>query len=117
MSAPSSSPLSLPAYDDGRTQLLLCLHGLLPITFRGASYNIPIAVWLTREYPQRPPIAYVVPTSDMLVRAGKYIDPSGKSEIEYVLNWQRKSEVCHHRAPVMLLVSQIVGLYLGSLGM
>ncbi|CAL1704833.1 unnamed protein product [Somion occarium] len=82
-------------YDDGRTQLLLCLHGLLPITYRGAPYNIPIAVWLTRDYPRHPPLAYVVPTSDMLVRAGKYLDISGKCEIEYIRNWERKSEGCN----------------------
>jgi len=83
----------LAAYDDGRTQLLLCIHGLLPITFNQASYNIPIAVWLTRQYPQHPPIVYVVPTKDMLVKAGKYVDLSGKCNIEYMQSWERKSEV------------------------
>ncbi|KAI0082701.1 UEV-domain-containing protein [Panus rudis PR-1116 ss-1] len=82
-------------YDDGRTQLLLCLHGLLPITYRGSPYNIPIAVWLTKDYPRQPPIAYVVPTTDMLVRPSKYIDVSGKCGIEYVRNWERKSEGCN----------------------
>ncbi|KZT11380.1 UEV-domain-containing protein [Laetiporus sulphureus 93-53] len=81
-------------YDDGRTQLLLCLHGLLPISFRGASYNIPIAVWLTREYPRQPPIAYVVPTSDMLVRASADVDVSGRCHIEYLYNWDKKCEGC-----------------------
>ncbi|TBU32410.1 UEV-domain-containing protein [Dichomitus squalens] len=81
-------------YDDGRTQLLLCLHGLLPINFRGASYNIPIAVWLPREYPRSPPIAYVVPTSDMLIRAGPDVDVSGRCSGQYVRNWERKSEGC-----------------------
>ncbi|KAI8998711.1 UEV-domain-containing protein [Trametes punicea] len=81
-------------YDDGRTQLLLCLHGLLPISFRGASYNIPIAVWVPREYPRNPPIAYVVPTSDMLVRAGPDMDTSGRCLIDYLRNWARKCEGC-----------------------
>ncbi|KAI0664890.1 UEV-domain-containing protein [Cubamyces menziesii] len=81
-------------YDDGRTQLLLCLHGLLPIVFRGASYNIPIAVWVPREYPRSPPIAYVVPTSDMLVRAGPDMETSGRCLIDYVRNWERKCEGC-----------------------
>ncbi|KAI0336448.1 UEV-domain-containing protein [Cubamyces sp. BRFM 1775] len=81
-------------YDDGRTQLLLCLHGLLPIVFRGASYNIPIAVWVPREYPRSPPIAYVVPTSDMLVRPGPDMDTSGRCLIDYVRNWERKCEGC-----------------------
>ncbi|KIJ69427.1 hypothetical protein HYDPIDRAFT_106038 [Hydnomerulius pinastri MD-312] len=82
-------------YDDGRTQLLLCVHGLLPISFRGASYNIPIAVWVTKEYPRHPPIAYVVPTQDMLIRPNKYVDVSGQCNIEYLQGWQRKSEACN----------------------
>ncbi|KAF8077983.1 UEV domain-containing protein [Lyophyllum atratum] len=82
-------------YDDGRTQLLLCIHGLLPISFRSASYNIPIAIWLTRGYPKEPPIAYVVPTINMLVKAGKYIDVSGRCDIEFLQHWARKSEGCN----------------------
>jgi ESCRT-I complex subunit TSG101 len=81
------------AYDDGRTQLLLCLHGVLPISFRGASYNIPIAVWVTKEYPRQPPIVYVVPTQDMLVRPSKHVDVSGQCKIEYIQHWEKKSEV------------------------
>ncbi|KAI0306370.1 UEV domain-containing protein [Multifurca ochricompacta] len=81
-------------YDDGRTQLLLCVHGLLPITYRQASYHIPIALWLTRQYPREPPLAFVVPTSDMLVRPSKSIDVSGLCRIEYILNWEKKYEGC-----------------------
>ncbi|KAM5535230.1 hypothetical protein V8D89_011166 [Ganoderma adspersum] len=81
-------------YDDGRTQLLLCIHGLLPIAFRGTAYNIPIATWLPRDYPRSPPIAFVVPTSDMLVRPSSEIDVSGRCSVQYVRNWERKSESC-----------------------
>ncbi|KAJ8520395.1 hypothetical protein ONZ45_g2779 [Pleurotus djamor] len=81
-------------FDDGRTQLLLCVHGLLPITFKSASYNIPIDLWITRDYPRHPPIVYVVPTSDMLVKPGKYIDVSGRCNLEYMQQWERKSEGC-----------------------
>ncbi|KAJ7109340.1 UEV domain-containing protein [Mycena epipterygia] len=92
---PSLRPKSdVYTYDDGRTQLLLCVHGLLPITFRAASYNIPIAVWLTRDYPREPPLPYVVPTADMLVKPGPHQDVSGRSTIDYVLQWARKSEGC-----------------------
>lgn len=82
------------AYDDGRTQLLLCVHGLLPISFRGATYNIPIALWIIRDYPRAPPIAYVVPTQEMLVRPSKFVDVSGRCSIDYLQRWGRKSEVC-----------------------
>ncbi|KAI1795953.1 UEV-domain-containing protein [Ganoderma leucocontextum] len=82
-------------YDDGRTQLLLCIHGLLPIAFRGTSYNIPIAIWLPRDYPRSTPIAYVVPTNDMLVRPSPEIDVSGRCSVQYIHNWERKSEGCN----------------------
>ncbi|KIM49155.1 hypothetical protein M413DRAFT_15322 [Hebeloma cylindrosporum] len=81
-------------FDDGRTQLLLCLHGLLPITFRNVSYNIPIALWVTRDYPRQSPIVYVVPTNDMIVKSGKYVDVSGRCNIEYIQHWDRKPEGC-----------------------
>lgn len=81
------------AFDDGREQLLLCLHGLIPITFRQSSYNIPIILWLTLNYPRDPPITYVVPTSDMLVKPSKDVDVSGRCQISYVKDWERKSEV------------------------
>lgn len=81
------------AYDDGRTQLLLCLHNVIPISFRGASYNIPVAIWIPRDHPAHPPIVYVVPTSDMLVKAGKFVDVSGRCDLEYMQRWERKSEV------------------------
>ena len=90
---PASPTRRLTAYDDGRTQLLLCLHGLLPIHYRQSAYHIPIAVWLPRDYPSLPPIAYVVPTSDMLVKPGKHMDVSGRASIAYLHDWARKSEV------------------------
>lgn len=89
-----SSSLPYPiAYDDGRTQLLLCVHGLLPIDYRQASYHIPIAIWITRQYPREPPLTFVVPTSDMLVKPSKHINVSGLCRIDYVLNWEKKYEV------------------------
>ncbi|KAJ6630765.1 UEV domain-containing protein [Mycena sp. CBHHK59/15] len=92
---PSLRPKSdVYTYDDGRTQLLLCLHGLLPIQFRNASYNIPVALWLTRDYPREPPLPYVVPTNDMLVKPGKHQDVSGRTNTDYQQQWGRKSEGC-----------------------
>ena len=45
------------------------------------------------EYPRQPPIAYVVPTSDMLVRPSPSVDVSGRCAIGYISNWARKHEV------------------------
>jgi len=113
---PSLSPLHALtalylAFDDGRSQLLLCVHGLLPITYRAASYNIPMAFWITRDYPRHPPISYVVPTNNILVRAGKHIDVSGRCNSEYIRNWERKDEVgCIHVQSHSLHTSRLKGL-------
>ncbi|KAI0302259.1 UEV domain-containing protein [Russula brevipes] len=90
-------------YDDGRSQLLLCIHGLLPIDYRQASYHIPISIWLTRQYPREPPLAFVVPTSDMLVRPSRSLDVSGLCRIDYVLDWERKYEGCDLRSLVQAM--------------
>ncbi|KZO95258.1 UEV-domain-containing protein [Calocera viscosa TUFC12733] len=84
-------------YDDGRSHHLLSLAGLLPIAYRGAAYNIPIALWIPFDYPNEPPMVYVVPTRDMVVKAGKELDPSGKWEGEYLKSWGRKGETCNIR--------------------
>ncbi|KAF5391288.1 hypothetical protein D9757_001922 [Collybiopsis confluens] len=68
-------------YDDGRTQLLLCLHGLLPINFRNSTYHIPVDIWLPFSYPRSPPIVYVVPAPGMLIKNSKYVDLSGRCDI------------------------------------
>ncbi|KAG9031409.1 hypothetical protein FRB95_002773 [Tulasnella sp. JGI-2019a] len=87
-------------FDDGREQLLLCIHGLIPITFRQSTYNIPVMLWLTLNYPRDPPITYVVPTSDMLVRPSQDVEISGKCQMAYLKDWERKSEGCTIKALV-----------------
>ncbi|KAJ3102821.1 hypothetical protein HDU97_000278 [Phlyctochytrium planicorne] len=66
------------AHDNGTSAVLLCLHGTIPITFRGVTYNIPIAVWVPFTYPLHPPMCYVTPTATMLVRMSKHVDLAGK---------------------------------------
>lgn len=72
---------------------LLCLHGLLPITFRGVAYNIPIACWIPLAYPKESPLAYVVPTGDMLVRSSASVEVSGLCQFDYLKQWVNKPEV------------------------
>ena len=90
------------AYDDGRTALLLTLGGTIPINFRGATYNIPIAYWIPHDYPKEPPIAYVVPNSSMLVRPSRNVDNSGLCKPEMLEAWSRKSEVREWQAGRLL---------------
>ncbi|KAJ3110731.1 hypothetical protein HDU96_006341, partial [Phlyctochytrium bullatum] len=78
--------------DNGTTAVLLCLHGTVPITFRGATYNIPVAVWLPFTYPQHPPMAFVTPTATMLVRMSKHVDLAGKVYHPMLALWHTKVE-------------------------
>jgi ESCRT-I complex subunit TSG101 len=88
------------AYDDGRTQLLLLLSGTIPINYRNATYNIPMDLWVPRLYPREPPIAYVRPTNDMLIRKSNNVDPSGRVGGTYLEVWQRKWEVSSDEAKI-----------------
>ncbi|KAK4689715.1 hypothetical protein P7C73_g386, partial [Tremellales sp. Uapishka_1] len=74
-------------FDSGHTALLLLLHGTLPIMFRGATYHIPVNVWLPLEYPRAAPMVYVVPTKEMGIRKGREVDPGGRVKGEVVDEW------------------------------
>ncbi|KAI9090083.1 UEV domain-containing protein [Phlyctochytrium arcticum] len=82
-------------HEDGRTVVLLCLHGTIPIKFRNVTYNIPIAIWVPYSYPSQPPICFVSPTTSMLVRASKHVDLSGKIYHPYLAYWHMNSEESH----------------------
>lgn len=75
------------ASNNGHTQLLLCLHGTIPITYRSIPYNIPVAFWIPKEYPKIAPIPYVKPTANMLIREGRHVDKSGMCYHQYRSNW------------------------------
>lgn len=88
------------AYNDGHTQLLLCVHGTVPITYRSIPYYIPVAFWIPSEYPRSPPMPYVKPTSNMLVREGKHVDKSGLCYHPYRSSWKENPHVSIYLDPV-----------------
>lgn len=81
------------AYDSGQTHLLLQSHGTLPITYRNATYHIPLCIWFPLEYPRKAPMVYVQPTREMAIRRSAEVDPSGRVVGGEVADWERKWEV------------------------
>lgn len=81
-------------FDDGRTALLVSLIGTIAVDYRGSRYNIPIAIWLPFEFPKGPPIVYVTPTNEMIIKTSTHVDPSGKCLGGYLDSWQSKPEAC-----------------------
>ncbi|KAJ2905521.1 hypothetical protein MKZ38_005165 [Zalerion maritima] len=75
-------------YPNGREDLLLLLDGLIPVVFRGQTYNFPINVWVPIAYPREQPIIFAVPTADMLINPGQHVDPNGQVYHPYLSNWK-----------------------------
>ncbi|XP_031128142.1 protein ELC-like [Ipomoea triloba] len=75
-------------HNDGRTVNLLQVDGTVPMLFQGVTYNIPVIIWLMESYPQHPPLVFVNPTRDMIIkRAHPFVNPSGVVAIPYLQNW------------------------------
>ncbi|KAJ2783715.1 suppressor protein stp22 of temperature-sensitive alpha-factor receptor and arginine permease [Coemansia javaensis] len=77
--------------DDGHRQMPMSLQGTLPVVFGGSTFNIPVEFWLPRMFPEHSPVAYVRPTSTMVVTIGKHVDGSGRVYHPYLANWSQSS--------------------------
>ncbi|KAF1847758.1 UEV-domain-containing protein [Cucurbitaria berberidis CBS 394.84] len=74
-------------YENGASALLLLLTGTLPVTFRGQTYGFPVALWVPYAYPREPPIVYVTPSQDMIVRPGQHVSGDGRIYHPYLAQW------------------------------
>lgn len=59
--------------------------------FIGSNYNIPITIWLPKQFPKIPPIPRVTPTANMSIKPSKYVDNSGTVYLPYLHEWTRVS--------------------------
>ena len=57
---------------------LLRADGTIPIFYQGVKYNIPLKMFLPEGFPSQPPICYVQPTPNMIIKPGHtMVDGSG----------------------------------------
>ena len=55
---------------------------------QGAKYNIPILIWLPEGYPRTAPLAYVVPTHNMVIKTGHTcVDRNGQCTPPVLRSW------------------------------
>jgi hypothetical protein len=85
--------LTASAYEDGTSALLLLLKGTLPVTFRGATYGFPVAIWVPHAYPRAPPMVYITPSQDMVVRPGQHVSGDGRVYHPYLAQWEKYWDV------------------------
>ncbi|KAK9698306.1 hypothetical protein RND81_08G095000 [Saponaria officinalis] len=56
--------------------------------YQNVTYNIPIIIWLMELYPRHPPLVFVNPTRDMIIkRPHSNVTPSGLVNAPYLQNW------------------------------
>jgi ESCRT-I complex subunit TSG101 len=68
------------------------LSGTIPVQYNNASYNIPVAVWIPLSYPAVPPVVYVTPTADMIVKPRhRHVDSAGMTYLPYLSSWSAKT--------------------------
>lgn len=99
-------------YPNGVSKELICLDGTIPVTFREATYNIPIGIFISDNYPIEAPICYVRPTRDMTIKTSRLVDGSGLVDLPYLRQWNKNTSDISSAIQVMqLLFGQACPVY------
>lgn len=85
--------LTAPAFENGASALLLQLSGTIPVPFRGQTFAFPMAIWVPHAYPLEPPMVYVTPSQDMIVRPGQHVSGDGRVYHPYLAQWAKYWDV------------------------
>lgn len=76
----------------GRTVTLFYLYGVVPITYQGATYNIPVTIYFDPPYPKQPPRCFVTPTAGMALKQNhQSVDSGGMVYSPFLSAWSETS--------------------------
>lgn len=71
---------------------LFHLCGTVPITFSGATYNIPVTLYFDPPYPNSAPRCFVTPSEGMALKSGhQNVDQGGMIYMPYLSSWDPRS--------------------------
>jgi len=77
-----------------RSVSLFYLTGVVPITYKGATYNIPVTIYLDPGYPQCAPRCFVTPTAGMALQPNHdRVDQGGMVYHPYLSSWTARSNL------------------------
>ncbi|KAF2352525.1 Steadiness box (SB) domain [Trinorchestia longiramus] len=96
-------PVPFKVFSSGTSRYLLCLEGTIPVVYKGSTYNIPICLWLLDNHPYSSPMAFVKPTSEMLIKASRHVDQNGKVYLPYLHEWNPNSSDLIGLVQVMIM--------------
>ena len=84
---------------------LFYLSGVVPITYHGANYNIPVTMYIDPPYPNQPPRVFVTPTSDMVIRPNhQSVDANGRVYLPQLSQWNSASS---NIVSIVAILSQV----------
>lgn len=78
-------------FPNGVSKDLICLDGTIPVMFRGATYNIPVGIFISDNHPIEAPLCYVRPTRDMSIKQTQHVDKSGRVYLPYLSDWNKNT--------------------------
>lgn len=71
---------------------MLCARGTIPIDYANARYNIPVRVYAPSAFPNVPPMCFVTPTADMIVKPNHgCVDANGRVDLTRVMRWDART--------------------------
>lgn len=72
----------------GRSVTLMYLAGVVPITYGGNTYNIPVTIYFDPPYPRTAPRCFVTPTETMALKQNHAnVDQGGMIYLPYLSTW------------------------------
>ena len=84
--------IDLHVFNDGEEHKLIKLTGTIPIFYQGHHYNTPVDVWIPIQFPQIPPMCYVVAQQGMRIRDNhQHVDRMGAIYHSYLAQWNKHS--------------------------
>lgn len=91
-------------FNTGVSKDLVYLEGTIPVTFRDATYNIPIGIFISDKHPFEAPICYVRPTKDMMIKTSIHVDGSGRVYMPYLSEWNSNTSDLLSAVQVMQII-------------
>jgi ESCRT-I complex subunit TSG101 len=99
-------------FPTGLSKELVCLDGTIPVTFRDATYNIPVGIFISDNHPFDAPLCYVRPTRDMTIKTSRHVDGSGRVYLPYLSEWnQNTSDILSTIQVMQIVFGQMCPVY------
>lgn len=88
----------------GTKRDLVVLKGTIPVSYRNATYNIPVSLWILHNHPESAPICWVNPTKDMTIKVSQHVNDAGRIFLPYLADWTSGSSDLLGVIQVMIIV-------------